>query len=160
MGSTSWAMTTNWACFFSTKETILLIPEAKEAGRGVGSSALPSARAWARATNRSFRWALDSVGNLAANLKNWWIEGGTFNRCWITARCRCNLMYLGHLTNRDKSRLGWISPPIPKFLGRRSNKTFLDLTFFWPLFKGCMVLFLGLDFRTIFEQLGFLQKYL
>ena len=83
-----------------------------------GVSALPSARALARATRAAFLSDFDSGAYLAANLKtwaafclskvweNWLMEGGTFNRCWSTCRCLWSLMYAGHRTNRVRSRFG------------------------------------------------------
>lgn len=43
--------------------------------------------------------------------RNWLMEGGTFRRCWRTARWRCRRTYLGQRTKRLKSRLGWMSWP-------------------------------------------------
>merc|ERR1712099_30142 len=42
--------------------------------------------------------------------------------------------YFGHLTKRVKSRLGWISWPMPKFLGLFSKRGFTGFfsPFFWP----------------------------
>ena len=42
---------------------------------------------------------------------NWLMGGGTFSLCFNTAFCLCRRMYLGHRTNRLKSRLGWMSWP-------------------------------------------------
>merc|ERR1719509_169355 len=46
---------------------------------------------------------------------NWLIGGGTFSLVWRTAFWRCGRMYLGHLTNLERSLLGWMACPIPKF---------------------------------------------
>lgn len=42
---------------------------------------------------------------------NWLIGGGTFNLRCRTAFWRWMRMYLGHLTKRDRSRVGWMSWP-------------------------------------------------
>ena len=55
---------------------------------------------------------------------NWLIGGGIFNLVWRTAFCLWRRMYFGHRTKRLKSRLGWISWPIPKLRGRFSNRGF------------------------------------
>merc|ERR1719219_953263 len=139
------------------------MPEARQAGLGVGSSGWPAAFALALATSLSFFWALFSGAYLAANLnnwvavclskvfENWWTVGGTFSLCWMTAFCLWSLMYFGHLTNRDKSLFGWMSWPIPKFLDLFSKRGLVTLAFFWPLLRGAMDLdFPPLDLRTIF----------
>ena len=53
---------------------------------------------------------------------NWLIAGGIFRRVWRTAFWRWSLMYLGHLTKRLKSLLGWMSPPMPKLRVRFSKR--------------------------------------
>ncbi len=55
---------------------------------------------------------------------NWLIGGGILSRCCKTFLCLWTRMYLGHLTKRLKSRVGWISCPIPKFRTLFSNKGF------------------------------------
>lgn len=46
---------------------------------------------------------------------NWLIGGGTFNLFCNTAFCLWIRIYLGHFTNLDKSRGGWISWPKNKY---------------------------------------------
>lgn len=54
---------------------------------------------------------------LSKTLVNWLIAGGTLRRILRTAFWRWSLMYSGHLTKRERSRFGWRSFPMPKFLG-------------------------------------------
>merc|ERR1719230_554604 len=43
---------------------------------------------------------------------------------------RCRRTYFGHLTNRVRSRLGWMSPPRRKFRGVFSKSGFFLAFFF------------------------------
>ena len=58
---------------------------------------------------------------------NWLIGGGIFKRVWRTVFCLCKRMYLGHLTNRLKSRLGWMACPISKLRGLATKSGFFTL---------------------------------
>ena len=54
-------------------------------------------------------------------------------------RCLCRRMYLGHITNRDTSTLGWMSRPMRKLFlraGKRGSSTSfgVDLTGFLTCF--------------------------
>jgi hypothetical protein len=52
------------------------------------------------------------------------MEGGTFNRRLRIFFWRWRRTYAGHRTMRDRLRWGWMSWPIPKFLGRFSRRGF------------------------------------
>merc|ERR1712020_242413 len=99
IGSTSLAMTTSFAFFFSTSVVTVFTPCRTTGPRLVGVSSLPSARASARALRRSFLSCFVSGRYLSNNLNNcvavclsrawlnWLIGGGTFNLVWRTAFC-------------------------------------------------------------------------
>merc|ERR1740121_463835 len=81
---------------------------------------------------------------------NWLMAGGTFKRINITRFIRCRRTYLGHFTNRVRSRLGWMSPPRRKLLGAFSKSGFF-LAFFSFLARGAEGNFLpGAAFFPIF----------
>ena len=83
---------------------------------------------------------------------NWLIGGGIFKRVWRTVFCLCKRMYLGHLTNRLKSRLGWMDCPISKLRGLATKSGFFTLltsgfftargaaATFFPFFLACKIL--------------------
>ncbi|KAL3956280.1 hypothetical protein ACCO45_009126 [Purpureocillium lilacinum] len=50
--------------------------------------------------------------------------GGTFRRIWRIFFWRWRRTYSGHLTMRERLRLGWMSWPMPKFRGRFSMRGF------------------------------------
>merc|ERR1719153_2209080 len=81
MGSTSLAMATSWAFFFSIIGTTLWIPLARVSFLLVGSSGLPSALAIARAISLSFLAVGDSGLYLSNSLKSW--VAVCLSRCWL-----------------------------------------------------------------------------
>lgn len=62
----------------------------------------------------------------SATCWNWAIAGGTFKRRLRIFFWRWRRTYAGHLTMRPRLRWGWMSWPIPKFLGRFSRRGFCD----------------------------------
>merc|ERR1719305_2057338 len=120
-------MITNWAFFFSTRVVTVLIPRRTTGALLVGASSFPSALATARALSLSFLARLSSGRYLSNSLNSWvavclskvelnWLTGGgTLSLVWRTAFCLCRRMYLGHLTNLERSLLGWMAWPMPKF---------------------------------------------
>lgn len=60
----------------------------------------------------------------SATCWNWAIAGGTFKRRLRIFFWRWRRTYAGHLTMRPRLRWGWMSWPIPKFLGRFSIRGF------------------------------------
>merc|ERR1719308_139380 len=99
MGSTSLAITTSWAFFFSTRVTTVLTPCLATGARLVGASSLPWALAAALCFSLSFLASLVSGLYLSNSLNSWvavclsrvdwncWIGGGTFSRVCRTAFC-------------------------------------------------------------------------
>merc|ERR1719250_64206 len=71
MGSTSLAITTSWAFFFSTRVVTSLTPWRTTGALLVGASSLPSALAAARSLKRSFLACLVSGLYLSKSLNNW-----------------------------------------------------------------------------------------
>merc|ERR1712105_16478 len=119
------------------REVTVLTPERTTGGLLDGASGLPFTRSSARAFKRCFFSCLVSGLYLSKRRNswvavclsrvsvNWLMLGGTFNLCIRMALCLWSLMYLGHLTKRLRSRLGWISCPIPKFFGLFSKRGFV-----------------------------------
>ena len=103
---------------------------------------------------------------------NWLIGGGIFKRVWRTAFCLCKRTYLGHLTKRLKSRLGWICWPIWKLRGRATKRGFLTLltsgfltakgaaATFFPFFLDCKLKIRNLLWRHFWGSLEWLFAYL
>lgn len=60
----------------------------------------------------------------SATCWNWAIAGGTFKRMLRIFFWRWRRTYAGHRTMRETLRWGWMSWPIPKFLGRFSMRGF------------------------------------
>merc|ERR1719206_866933 len=71
MGSTSLAITTSWAFFFSTRVVTSLTPRRTTGALLVGASSLPSALAAARSLKRSFLACLVSGLYLSRSLNSW-----------------------------------------------------------------------------------------
>ena len=71
MGSTSLAMTTSCAAFFSTRVVTVLMPCLTTAAFLVGASPLPAARASARSRRRSFFACFVSGRYLSRSLNSW-----------------------------------------------------------------------------------------
>lgn len=123
IGSTSWAMTTNWAFFCSINLVTVLVPAFNVFGRFFGWTSLPLALASAIFFKRCFlanevsgRYFSSILNNCTAVCLsnvwlNWLIGGGIFKRFCKTAFCLWTRMYFGHLTKRAKSRFGWMFWP-------------------------------------------------
>lgn len=119
IGSTSWAMMTSWAFFCSTNLVTVLHPALNALGFFDGASSLPATLASAfdfkRAlfcnfvSGRYFSMSLKSwtAVYLSKAWENWLIGGGIFKRFCKIALWRWIRMYFGHLTKRERSRLGW-----------------------------------------------------
>merc|ERR550532_1579849 len=75
---------------------------------------------------------------------NWWRAGGILRRISMMRFFLCSWMYLGHLTKRVRSRFGWTSPPIRKFLGAFSKSVLLTAFFFFSA-KGALGSFLPFE---------------
>lgn len=60
----------------------------------------------------------------SATCWNWAIAGGTFKRRLRIFFWRWRRTYAGHRTMRERLRWGWMSWPMPKFLGRFSRSGF------------------------------------
>lgn len=123
IGSTSCAMTTSWAFFCSTNLVTEFAPARMIFPFLEGASSFPAAFDSAFAFKRfclanfvSGRYFSNSLNNwtqfcLSKAWENWLIGGGIFKRFCRMALWRWMRMYLGHLTKRDKSRLGWMLFP-------------------------------------------------
>lgn len=123
IGSTSWAITTNWAFFCSTSLVTVFVPARMKFGFFFGWTSLPFALAAAIFFNRCFLANVDSGRYFSSNLNNctavclskvwlnWLIGGGIFNRFCKIAFCRWTRIYFGQRTNRERSRFGWIFWP-------------------------------------------------
>lgn len=112
-------MTTSWAFFCSTNLTTELQPAFNVFGLLAGASSFPatfdSAFAFRRAlfcnfvSGRYFSKTLKSwtAVCLSNACENWLIGGGILRRFCKIALWRWMRMYFGHLTKRERSRLGW-----------------------------------------------------
>merc|ERR1719424_2637253 len=158
MGSTSWAMMTNLAALFSTKVVTWFNPYFNTTGFLVFTSC-PAFFCWAISMRRFFlasrvsgMYFLQSFKTWAAWFLsmvqlNWWMAGGTFKRINMIFFARCKRTYLGHLTKRVRSRLGWMLPPRRKLRGAFSKREFFCVFFFAPLERGALGnFFLAPDF--------------
>jgi len=136
IGSTSWAMTTNLAYLFSTKVVTWFNPNLMWRGL-VALLDLSTLTFCSASFNNLCLFSLWLSGMYLANnlmspldwflsnvLVNWLTWGGTFNLLINTLFCLWMRMYLGHFINLVKSLLGWMSPPILKFLGLDSKSGF------------------------------------
>merc|ERR1719424_1494212 len=122
MGSTSWAMMTSLADLFSTSVVTWLRPYFNTTGFLVLTS-WPAFFCWAISMRRFFlasrvsgMYFLHSFRTWAAWFLsiaqlNWLMAGGTFNLMSMIFLARCKRTNFGHLMKRDRSRLGWMSPP-------------------------------------------------
>mmetsp|Transcript_49245 Transcript_49245/g.139046 ORF Transcript_49245/g.139046 Transcript_49245/m.139046 type:complete len:264 (-) Transcript_49245:13-804(-) len=140
MGSTSWAITTSLASLSSTRVVTWFKPNLTTCGFLVFTS-WPSFFCCAVSISRFFfaslvsgTYLLSSLSTCAAwflsmVLLNWLMEGGTLRRMSRIRFMRCRRMHFGHLTNRVRSRFGWMSPPRRKFFGAFWKRG-LSLTFF------------------------------
>mmetsp|Transcript_109836 Transcript_109836/g.342354 ORF Transcript_109836/g.342354 Transcript_109836/m.342354 type:complete len:222 (+) Transcript_109836:209-874(+) len=162
MGSTLWAMHTSLAFLASTSVVTWLRPNLMTHGLVDASRSLAATFFSAASDRRFFLSALVSGRYLARSLKsssdwffssvlvNWLTDGGTLMRWTMTAFWRCRRTYLGHLTKRPRSRLGWMAPPMPKLRGRFSNRgfeAFLDAATFLTPAGGAATFFpLGMFF--------------
>mmetsp|Transcript_9782 Transcript_9782/g.26412 ORF Transcript_9782/g.26412 Transcript_9782/m.26412 type:complete len:202 (-) Transcript_9782:179-784(-) len=122
MGSTSCAMTTSFAVLFSIRVVTWLRPYLITCGFLVFTS-WPSFFCCAISISLFFLaspvsgvYFLSNRNSVAAwflsiVMLNWLIAGGIFSRINMIFFMRCKRTYLGHLTKRVKSLLGWMSPP-------------------------------------------------
>ena len=156
IGSTSWAMTTNLALPSSTNSVTWLRPNLSTVGllpcflslaplfsasfyNLVFLSFLVSGlyfesslRSWLAIQILIIRICLERKilfhlpWFLSMVWENWLIVGGTLSLVNRILFYRWIRMYLGHLTKRVRSLLGWISPPILKLRGFFTNKGFFS----------------------------------
>ena len=77
-------------------------------------------------------WVMDGLPwFLSRALENWAMAGGTLILVRRILFCLWKVMYLGHLTNLVRLRVGWILLPTLKFLGLFSKR---GLAFFSAFF--------------------------
>merc|ERR1719424_2231041 len=147
MGSTSWAMMTNLATLFSTKVVTWFNPYFNTTGFLVFTSE-PAFFCWAISMRRFFLASRDSGMYFLHSLStcaawflsmaqlNWLMAGGTFSLMSMIFFAFCRRTYLGHLTKRVKSRLGWMAPPRRLLRGVFSKSGFFAAFFFAPPPRG------------------------
>merc|ERR1719446_531968 len=141
-------MTTSLATLSSTSLVTWLRPYFSTTGFLPDFPSLPAFFASASSMRRAFfasrvsgMYFLQSLSTCAAWFLsmaqlNWLIAGGTFKRINIIFLAFCKRTYLGHLTKRVKSRLGWMAPPRRKLRGVFSKSGLRLAAFFFFAAKG------------------------